>query len=243
VMTAKFDEQASEYDAKAIIQRDLASWTAEWLEPRAFGLQGVEFGAGTGCFTRFVIQTGIDLRAVDLSPQMIDIGAEMEPKASWELGDAWKPSSKLNADRLFSCALLQWCPDPIAVLSRWHDCLSRNGRLLSGLFVSDTLPEFSQVLPGIEPFVWRSKAEWKNLFEKAGFKIFRSESSQRKYQFENARAVLRHLHHIGAVISGRFSVSALRTALLNYDTAFGTHNGVPSTWTFFRIECLGGKTD
>lgn len=242
-MTAKFHEQAPEYHPSATIQRDLASWTAEWLEPSASGLEGVEFGAGTGYFTGFVIRTGMRLRAIDLSSHMIEVGSAMEPQASWETGDAWEPSAKLRTDRVLSCALLQWCPNPVLVLSRWRACLRDGGRLLSGLFVRDTLPELSQALPGVEPFAWRTEEEWKHLFEKAGLAVIRSETSERQYRFENACAVLRYLHRIGSVEPSRFSVGVLRAALQNYDAAFADSCGVPSTWTFFRIESLCRKTD
>jgi len=138
---------------------------------------------------------------------------------------------------------LQWCPDPIAVLSRWKSCMRDNGRLLSGLFVCDTMPEFSQALPGIEPFDWRNKEEWQVFFEKAGFNVARAEASKREYHFENACAVLRYLHRIGAVETGRFSMSALLRALRDYDAAFEGSATVVSTWTFLRIECLCGETN
>ena len=242
-MATNFNEQAPEYHQSASIQRDLASWTAEWLEPSTHELDGVEFGAGTGYFTGFAVKAGIRLRSIDLSPRMIEIGSTNEPQAHWERGNAWEPQEKLRTDRIFSCGLLQWCSHPDRVLSRWRNCLRENGRLLSGLFVCDTLPELSHALPGVEPFAWRNEEEWIHFFEKAGFKVVRSEVSQRQYRFENAIAVLRYLHKIGSVEPKRFSAGVLRTALQNYDAAFPDSGSVPSTWTFLRIECRCRKTD
>jgi SAM-dependent methyltransferase len=242
-MTARFDEQASEYHECAIIQRDLAKWVAEWLEPQAFGLEGIEFGAGTGFLTERIIRTGISLRATDLALHMVEVGSAKAPQAHWEMADAWNPSTEWQADRVFSTGLLQWCPSPWKALARWRACLRRGGRLLSGLFVSETLPELENVLPDASPLVWRSAEEWRALLENVGFGVIRAEASERTYCFENACAVLRYMHRIGSVHPGRFSVGALREALRNYDMVYAKEEGVLSTWTFFRIECLCVEDD
>ncbi|MFP6899641.1 MAG: methyltransferase domain-containing protein [Opitutales bacterium] len=237
-MTGNFDQQAIEYHERATIQRDLASWTAEWLEPNGSDLEAVEFGAGTGHFTKLAVRTGMRLRAVDLSPRMVEVGSAKEPKAHWEEGNAWMPADNLRTDRILSSALLQWCPDPAATFSRWFTCLRDDGRILSGLFVRETLPELTQVLPGAEPFTWRSVAEWKDLFQKAGFAVARADISERIYRFSDARALFRYLHRIGSVCVGRFSAGNLRSALRSYDQQFAQGKTVRSTWTFLRIECF-----
>ena len=240
-MTGNFDEQAIEYHEQATIQRDLASWTAEWLEANGLGLEAVEFGAGTGHFTKFVLKTGMRLRAVDISPGMLEVGSAKEPKALWEKGDAWMPADNLRTDRILSSALLQWCPDPALTLSRWLACLREGGRVLCGLFVRETLPELTRVLPGVEPFTWRSADEWEKLFKKAGFSVARADSSERVYRFNDALALLRYLHQVGSVCAGRFSATTLRSALRSYDLKFSRGKTVRSTWTFLRIECFCGE--
>lgn len=239
-MKAKFDEQAHEYHEHAMIQRDLALWTGEWLESEVSGLEGIEFGAGTGYFTKLLVNNNMKLRAMDLSPRMIELGSTLVPEARWELGNAWAPVDELRTDRVFSTALLQWCREPLETLLRWRACLRDGGRLLCGFFVRDTLPELTQALPGAEPFHWRTATEWNLAFEDAGFVVERAEISKRTYDFRNAFEVLRYLHRIGSVQTGRFSASVLRSAVRSYDAAFLNREGVPSTWTFFRMECLSG---
>ena len=242
-MKTKFNERAHEYHERAFIQRDLASWTGEWLEPEVSSLQGVEFGAGTGHFTKLLVRAGLRINAVDLSPRMLKIGSRMVPQASWLQGNAWIPAEIPLADRIYSSALLQWCQDPVETLFRWRAFLRPRGRLLCGFFVRDTLPELTLALPGAEPFVWRNPKEWRKFFKGAGFEVIRAESSERIYRFENACAVLRYLHDIGSTYTGRFSATALRSAIRSYDSTFFDHDGVPSRWTFFRIECISGVDD
>ncbi len=242
-MNASFDEQASEYHERAFIQRDLAEWVAEWLEPQASGLEGIEFGAGTGFFTERIVRTGLSLRATDLSLRMVEEGSGKVPQAHWETAEAWNPSTEWQADRVFSTGLLQWCPSPWETLARWRACLRREGRMLCGLFVSETLPELDNVLPDASPLVWRSAEEWRASLEKVGFEVIRAEASERTYCFDNACAVLRYLHRIGSAQTGRFSVSELRAAVKDYDMAYQKNGGVFSTWTFFRIEGLSVGAD
>ncbi len=242
-MTAGFDEQATEYHERAFIQRDLSDWVAEWLEPQVSGLEGIEFGAGTGFFTERIVRTGISLRATDLSPRMVKVGSVKVPQAHWETADAWKPSSDWRTDRLFSTGLLQWCPSPREALARWRACLRRDGRVLCGLFAKETLPELENVLPDASPLVWRKAKAWETFYEKAGFRVVRAEASERKYCFKNACAVLRYLHRIGSAQTGRFAAGALCSAMRNYDTIYTKKGGVLSTWTFFRIECLRIEND
>ena len=243
-MTARFNEQAHVYHEHAMIQKDLASWTAEWLESENSVLDGVEFGAGTGHFTKLLASKSknLKLRAIDLSPRMIALGSALVPEAQWELGNAWAPTNLSSTDRVFSSALLQWCKDPLDTLLRWRTCLRDGGRLLCGMYVRETLPELTQVLPGSAPFDWHTPEEWSNVFEEAGFAIVRAESRKKTYHFPNAIELLRYLHRIGSVRVGRFSASVLRSASRNYDTAYSGQEGVPSTWTFFRIECLSGNS-
>ena len=237
-MMDNFNQQALEYHALSNIQRDLANWTAEWLESDGGCLDGIEFGAGTGHFTKLVLQTGMTLLAVDRSSRMVAVGKASLPMAQWKEGDAWEPDSCMKADRVLSSALLQWCPDPAETFAQWRDLLREGGRVLCGLFVSETLPELTEVLPSAPPFIWRTKAEWKALFEKAGFIVERSESSKRVYCFDNAHALLRTLHRSGATSPLRFSPGVLRTAIQKYDSMFAQDQTVRSTWTFMRIECI-----
>ena len=237
-MTANFGQQASEYHEHAFIQRDLAEWVAEWLEPEAFGFEGIEFGAGTGFLTERIVRTGISLRATDLSSHMVAEGSGKVPQAHWETADAWSPSLEWRADRVFSSGLLQWSPSPREALPRWRACLRKDGRVLCGLFVRETLPELQDVLHDASPLIWRGAEEWKALLENAGFVVVRAEASERTYFFEDACAVLRYLHRTGSVHPGRFSAVTLRRAMRNYDIAYAQKDEVLSTWTFFRIECL-----
>lgn len=233
-----FHQQALEYHELSNIQRDLANWTAEWLESDGTGLEGIEFGAGTGHFTKLVLQTGMTLRAVDRSSRMVTVGKASFPMAQWKEGNAWAPDSNMKADRVLSSALLQWCPDPAKTFARWRVLLREGGRVLCGLFISETLPELVEVLPNAPPFTWRSMDEWKAMFEKAGFIVERTELSKRVYSFDNAHALLRNLHRIGATRSLRFSPGVLRTAMQKYDSMFAHDQAVRSTWTFMRIECF-----
>ncbi len=236
----RFNEQANAYNAHARIQRDLADWASAWLEPVVPpAATAVELGAGTGLFTQHVAKAVPQLVATDVATRMVDAGRQDFPQIQWRVMDAWSPTPE-PWDRIYSSALLQWAPDPEAVLSRWRNYLRPGGRMLHAFFVAPTLPELGRLGPDLVPLRWHPRRQWEQAFVKAGFHVERAETDTRPYVFNGgATELLRALHGTGAVVANRASPGRLRQLLRRYDAECATAEGVVSTWTFFRIECTG----
>ena len=232
-----FAEHAADYDASALIQAELAEWGAGWLETDLTGRHALEFGAGTGLFTRQLVKTGADLLATDLSPTMLREGRRNVPAARWQTLDAWNPSVGVKFDRLYSAALLQWCPSPSDALRHWKELLLPGGKILCLLFVKGTLAELDDAEPETTSVAWRDEEEWQEIFAKAELHVLRAEEESRTFAFADARALLRYLRDIGVSEKGVLSSGRLRRLLRQYDEDFSTADGeVRSTWNFFRIE-------
>jgi malonyl-CoA O-methyltransferase len=236
-----FDKRAGSYDAAAMIQAQLADWGSEWLELNLLGKTAIEFGAGTGLFTHFIANTGVELTATDLSPAMLMEGQQRVPACRWEKLDAWSPETGSRVDRLYSASLLQWCEDPTGSLRHWRELLTRNGRVLCLFFIKGTLSELESLHPGITTLTWLDAGEWSRAFERAGFEILRAEESPRKFFYDDAIALLRDLRAIGATGMTRLSANYLRKLLRAYDESFRGEFGTYSTWNFFRLEVAVGS--
>ena len=234
--TLNFNSKAHTYEASALIQRELADWGAQWLEPTLKNKTALEIGAGTGIFTQYLVERSTNLTAIDIAPRMIEQGRRTLPQVNWQIADGWciEPGS---FDRLYSSSLLQWAKNPVEVLRHWRASLNSQGQLLVLLFIEESLSELRQIGPHLSPVQWRSRTEWETAFKKAGFVILRSEQKKRVYTFPSALALFRRLHSLGATEKMKRNPIQLRRVLRNYDARFQTDKGVTSTWTFFRIEC------
>jgi SAM-dependent methyltransferase len=233
-----FDRKATSYDTHAHVQRDTAAWVAEWLPLRHRPLACLEFGAGTGNFTRHLARVFSNLEASDHAAAMVATARQAFPEITWTQRDAWNPpDAPASWDYVSSCSLLQWAEDPVRVLQAWRTLLRPGGRVLSGIYIAPSLPEFACLLPGRVPFPWRSADQWQKSFEAAGFAKIRVESCGRDYVYPSARALLRQLHGTGAFRLGEpLPVGELRAFIRDYERRFGRPGGVVSSWTFCRIE-------
>ena len=230
----RFDRKAAQYHEKADIQKLVADWGAEWIERDCQGLKALELGAGTGLLTRHLALRGFDpLIASDLSEQMLDEGRKRLPIVRWERLDAW--GTLPHVDRIYASSLLQWAPDPVAVLKNWNASLESGGRALDCLFAKGSLKEFVTRRSEFAAFPWRRKKEWNEHFESAGFRVLRVESRKDVVSYESAREALRAIHDVGAIRERRMGPGALRRFLDECDRA--TAGSFELSWRALRIEC------
>lgn len=233
-----FDRKAASYNQHAHIQRDTAAWVAEWLPATKTPRKCVEFGAGTGNFTRFLAGAFDEVLAGDISPQMIEESKRALPQVAWIQQDAWQPSLGASSwDCVASCSVLQWAPSPVETLQKWRDLLRPGGKLISGIYVSPSLTELESLLPQARRFHWHSPDQWKDYASQAGFKVLRAESVTRHYHYPSALVLLKRLHGTGATVLGRpMPVGELKTLIHAYEKKYAAPEGVGTTWTFFRLE-------
>lgn len=231
-----FDKKAAQYEEHAEIQRSVASWCSEWLEPNLHDQRAIEFGAGPGTFTRHITARRCgNLVASDLSPAMLALGAKNVPSARWIRANAWEPPM-MKVSRIYSTSLLQWAPDPVRVLAQWQKLLVPGGRLLVSLFVKGSLREFSASYPDFSALSWKSEAWWLCAAEEAGFTVRRWSPWETKLFFPSAALALRAIHNTGACASGSAPVGLLRRSLRRYEELFREGSGVPVSWHALRIE-------
>ncbi len=117
---------------------------------------------------------------------------------------------------------------------------SQGGRIVAGLFIEGSLPEWRAVAGEDAPLVWRTAAEWRAGLVRAGFHIARDESVTKVFLYPSALNFLRSLHGVGAAPDRRFTSGVLRQKLHDYGTRFSdpVEAGVRATWIFYRFEAI-----
>lgn len=233
----EFDRRAAQYEHHAPVQREAASWVAEWLPEKIEG-PALELGAGTGLFTRHLVGRRVRPVACDIAPRMVRAGVAALPEAEWIVGDATTPPRGPGFRWIFSCSLVQWLADPLSAFRAWHRVTLPEGRLIAGWFVRGTLGEFFATCPEAAPFVWRDTAEWNGLLSEAGWIIRRHETTHFVRHHASSSAMLREIHNAGAVVPRRLGVGELRQALRGYDRDHRHAEGVRSTFEFLRVEAV-----
>lgn len=237
-----FNRRADSYRVHAVVQRRLATWLAEWIEPaeKLGKLTALEVGAGDGLFTDFLVSRCPQLTATDIAHRMVELGKQRLPQVDWCVSDAWQLESR-PVDRLYSASLLHWCDDPAAVLRRWRRFVNPNGRMLHGCYVSPTLTEWQSIAGDYSPVQWRDALQWQALLSDAGWRIVRCETTEHVQRFDSARHFFRFLHCTGAVPPRQTPVTKLRCLIREYQRRFASNtgpHGVRSTWTLMRVEAI-----
>jgi len=235
-VASSFGRAAARYRQHARVQQAMADWLAEWLPPVSNRTgSALELGAGPGVFTEKLLPWSGPLLATDLSAEMCAEGARRLPQVAWQPAFAEAPPAG-PWDWILTSSMLQWVTDPVPALSAWRRELSPGGRLLGGLFVSPTIPEWLTLASAAAPFEWRPAEEWNAALQSAGLTVSRCETKTFYFEFSSAVAFLRCLHAIGAAPARRIPPERLRSHLREYDARFGSPTGVRSSWTFFRFE-------
>jgi malonyl-CoA O-methyltransferase len=240
VIAHSFSKAAAGYDRHARVQAALADWLAEWLPQERPG-QALEVGAGTGLFTRHLAGWPGGVTATDLSLAMCSAGRDAVPSADWRVMEAGRPLPGPWA-LILSSAMLQWVENPVEVFTAWRGVLAPRGRILAGLVVAGSLPEWRAVAGDDAPLTWRTAAEWRAALTGAGLRVLRDETSERGFPHPSARDFLRSLHGIGGAPRRRFSPGVLRQMMRTLEArAGGAHGpGVRATWVFYRVEAEAG---
>jgi malonyl-CoA O-methyltransferase len=235
-LAVSFGRAAPNYHEHARVQVALADWLAEWLPAKHNG-RALEIGAGPGIFTRKLLPWAGALTATDISPAMCAAGRAALPQVDWRVMSAEAPEPG-PWDWIFCSSMLQWVTDPEKVFAGWRERLAPGGRLLAGLFIEGSLPEWRAVAGEDSPLAWRQAEEWCACLDRAGLRVVRSEVQSRVFEFPSARAFLRSVHGVGGAPQRRLPLGRLRRLLHDYETRFQAPGGVPATWMFCRIEAV-----
>lgn len=236
----QFDQRAETYAEHAHVQRQMADWLAEWL-PAAAGGRALEYGAGEGMFTRRALPHFNEVHAVDLAPRMVAVGRERAPEAVWTQGDAWRGDGlSSEVDAVLSASLMQWCPDPEAILRRWRNSLRPGVTMLHGFYAAPTLGELHALQGGATLLEWRGVEQWRAALVNAGWTVERMEAQEHSVRYCSALDLLRSLHGVGAVRRGGLRGTRLRRLIREYDQRHALpEGGVYAGWTYCRVLAHG----
>lgn len=226
----KFDRSVEGYEANCAPQEALAAELARWVAYEERRGYAVEFGAGTGLFTRKMQPWCGPYLATDASPRMVATGIKLCPIVAWMQHAAQNAQSLGPAEWVFSCNLLQWLDHPAEVLSGWRDLLKPGGHLVMGVLLQGTFGELQQILPEANPLTWRNAEEWTTLVKGAGFVIEKKEVWEHLEIYPSALDFLRSIHAMGLAPRHLIGPGRLRSALRRYDGEFSIAGGVRSTW-------------
>ncbi len=225
-----FDRSVHGYETQCLPQDALACELAKWVPFEERSGYAVEFGAGTGLFTRKVQPWCGPYLATDASPNMVATGMQRCPIVAWKVHDATDAQGVGVADWIISCSLLQWLQDPAATLRSWHGIMKPGGHLLIGVLLPGTLNELRQLLPEASPLPWHTAEEWPQLVNQAGFALERMQTWQHVEVYADALELLRAVHAMGLAPRRTVGPGRLRSAIKQYDQYFAVPGGVRSTW-------------
>jgi SAM-dependent methyltransferase len=212
----------------------MADWLAEWL-PRIRTRRALEIGAGAGVFTRRLLPWRGSLLATDISPAVCAEGCATLPQVGWQIMSAEKPLAG-PWDWMFCSSVLHWVSAPERIFSAWRRSLAKNGRILAGLFVADSLPELKAFAVGEGTVVWRTAGTWRKALEESGLSLVREEVQTRIFYYPTASEFLRSLPALAPSLEPRFSPALLRQFLGRYEELYRESQGVRATWNFYRFE-------
>jgi len=233
-----FDRAVAGYDAHSAPQAKLAAELARWIAPGERRGRAVEFGAGTGLFTRRMQPWSGSYLATDAAPRMVELGRARCPSASWAILDARQPATLDSVDWIFSCNLLQWLDDPEAAIKGWRKILVPRGQLLAAVLVPGSLLELQSVLPDSSPLRWRTTDEWRVILRHSGFSIVHESVWEHREIYPHSLAFLHAIHAMGLAPRRASRVGQLRAALRAYDEKFAAPGGVFATWRAWLVRAV-----
>ena len=111
----------------------------------------LDVGCGPGDLTeRFAIQLGADVKAIDISPRMVELtrarGIDVQVGEAEQL-----PFGDGEFDCVFAGWVLYHVPDIPKAISECARVLARDGRLVTSAFCDDNISELWDLIPNAEP--------------------------------------------------------------------------------------------
>ena len=237
LIAERFARARATYSREARVQQQVAERMSARLTatvPRLHADRVVEFGCGTGLYSRLLWDTYRPslLHPNDLCPEMALCLDDLTCHAgvTFEAGDAESCPMPDGLDLLTSCSTLQWFVRPDAFFHRARRLLKPDGILAVSTFGGDNLQEIrsliGQGLPYPSP---RHLARW---LEEAGFRLLLVDEEREFLHFSSPTDVLRHLRMTGVTGTTKHVWSRERFVSFTnrYIERFSTSQGVILTY-------------
>lgn len=229
LISKQFSKAISTYDHQAFIQHQIAHRMLLLMQKAGIPTQAriVEFGCGTGYFSRLLIDTfrPSSLLINDLSPTMYQAVAPLlSPTVSFKAFDAETANFPTETQILCSCSALQWFNSPATFFARSVNCLSKDGYLVFSTFGPNNFQEL-KALTGRGLHYYS-----RNILEDAlrlYYDICLSTEEVLVQHFETPLSLFRHLKETGVngIADQPLSPAKFAQLCTNYQKLYSNSNG------------------
>lgn len=199
LIASRFAKARNTYTREARVQQQVAEKMMQLIkEPYTRFHRVVEFGCGTGSYSRILLHTlqPETLLLNDLCREMEECVKELCDGTTVQFvpGDAETIDFPGETDLITSCSTLQWFNDPGAFFTRCHQALVADGLLAFSTFGATNMHEIRQLTGhGLD---YPSIKELQALLS-PGFDILHAEEEVISLPFPTPQAVLKHLKQTG----------------------------------------------
>lgn len=238
-----FGRAAKDYDKAAFFQRLVGGrLLAKLPSAIATGTRVLDLGCGTGFFSQQISSRGLQVDAVDLSPEMLEQARlRCGNQVNYILADAEAlPMADSTYDIAFSSLALQWCDDLATPLKELKRVVKHGGLIVFTTLVEGSLDELTQAWQQVDQYQhvnsFLSQKAVKVALAQAGCMRYDLEFSPITLYFNSAVELMRDLKGIGAthLQQGRKAGLAGRKTILDLESAYNVfrhENGqLPATY-------------
>lgn len=245
LIAQRFSKSVATYTREASVQKRIAGKMAHLLQqylPKRPYRQVVEFGCGTGTYSRMLLQSihPEHLLLNDICPEMgLNCRDLLNERVSFHAGDAEMISFPKNTELITSCSTLQWFESPEEFFKRCNETLNSHGYFAFSTFGKDNMKEIRQLTGNGLPY--RSLSELKTSLAPL-FHIIHAEEEMVSLNFEAPIQVLHHLKQTGVtgIVNYTWTRSKLNNFCQNYERLFSSGKGSVSL-TYHPIYIIAKK--
>jgi len=243
-----FEKAASNYDAAAVLQLEIAKRMGERLDyikhqPKIV----LDAGCGTGFITRDLLKRypksqvlALDI-ALNMTRKTKELGGWLKKKPKLICADAEAmPLKPESVDLIVSNLMIQWSNDLNKMFAGFHSVLAPNGLLLFSTFGPDTLKEMRESWASVDETPHTSAFvdmhEIGDALLKAGFINPVTDMELITMTYSNVRQLMKDIKQIGASntesnrskgLMGKQKLKAFEQAYEQFKTADGLY---PASW-------------
>lgn len=229
LIASRFAKARNTYTREARVQQQVAEKMMQLIkEPYTRFRRVVEFGCGTGSYSRILLHTlqPETLLLNDLCREMEECVKELCDGTTVQFvpGDAEAIDFPGETDLITSCSTLQWFNDPGAFFTRCHQALVADGLLAFSTFGTTNMHEIRQLTGhGLD---YLSVEELQALLS-PHFDILHAEEEVVTLPFPTPQAVLKHLKQTGVTGTEKriWTRSRLQSFCKEYTTRFSDAAG------------------
>lgn len=248
LIAQRFGKAIGTYPQEARIQQQIAAKMTRLLErhlPQRPYKQVVEFGCGTGTYSRLLLRLLQPERLLlnDICEQMRDCCHDLlncrKQAISFISGDAERMLFPKDTELITSCSALQWFEHPEAFFRRCNDALNAPGYFAFSTFGQENMKEIRRLTGQGLPY--RSRTELEASLRPL-YDIVHSEEEIRSLTFDSPMQVLYHLKQTGVTGTANaiWTRSKLSLFCSEYEHLFAQGTGAVSL-TYHPIYIIAKK--